>query len=645
MKFKQVAYKNFKANIRKYMSYFICSSFTIMVFFMYMTLIFNNEIMEYTKKNKADIIFVMIITVITIFSIFFINYSHFSFTSSRGREFGLYMTLGMSKSDIGRIIFIENALIAAFSIIAGILLGTVFSRLFFLAVIKILNLPDIAYKLNLFPFVTTMLTFAAIFSVVIIISRFVTGKLEISELIKQDRKIQKEKMNHPKWGILGLSLLLIYLVGIIIFGAKKSNNFIIMESLLVVGFAGIFFILSGFGSMLMILLRKNKNIYYKNIIGITEINHKFRQNKNIVFIISVLSAVIICLLSVPISMYPQMEKISEKMLFADLQYVQLGDINNIAAEQLENILNSGETPVTGHSLLEFINGNMVTDGKPQNKLIVSEKKYMQATGRTIQVDKGYTVNTRYNTFSGKPILPDKQVELTAGGSSFNFNLQDEYPDNLLSMKSCPADSLLIVNENDYVSLKSSINAENIGQIHLISFKDWHNAGGIYEKLNEVFKISNKNPMAPYFELGSRNEFYTAIKNVYSMFLFITSFSAILFFIASACILFFKQYTELEDVKRKYWKLFKIGILKKEAIKLVSSEMKLTYFLPVILGFIIGYPLLYAESGLFMGFYHAESLRDSLMPNALWVVALYLVFQIIFFTITKKKYILEVIGNT
>ena len=50
---------------------------------------------------------------------------------------------------------------------------------------------------------------------------------------------------------------------------------------------------------------------------------------------------------------------------------------------------------------------------------------------------------------------------------------------------------------------------------------------------------------------------------------------ILFFIASASVVFFNQYIELAEVRAQFKKLYKIGIVKKEAKKMISFMFQIS----------------------------------------------------------------------
>ena len=79
---------------------------------------------------------------VILFCTFFIFYAQNSFIKFRKKEFGLFMVLGMTIQNIQRIIFLENGLIAIISLITGLVSGTIFSKLFYLVIIKIIEVKD-----------------------------------------------------------------------------------------------------------------------------------------------------------------------------------------------------------------------------------------------------------------------------------------------------------------------------------------------------------------------------------------------------------------------------------------------------------------------------------------------------------------------
>ncbi len=96
-----MAFKMLKANLRRYLLYYLCSSFTVMIFFTYSTLWTNKD---FTNPNKVNTMISSNIIapgiILLAFSIFFIFYTQNAFDKYRKSEFGLFMVLGLTHKNI-----------------------------------------------------------------------------------------------------------------------------------------------------------------------------------------------------------------------------------------------------------------------------------------------------------------------------------------------------------------------------------------------------------------------------------------------------------------------------------------------------------------------------------------------------------------
>jgi ABC-type antimicrobial peptide transport system permease subunit len=134
-------------------------------------------------------------------------------------------------------------------------------------------------------------------------------------------------------------------------------------------------------------------------------------------------------------------------------------------------------------------------------------------------------------------------------------------------------------------------------------------------------------------LGSYNDF----RKVYSVMFFIFSFMGLLFFITSGSVLYFKQYSELNETKAKFGKLYKIGIKSREIRTIISRELAVTFFTPLIFGTIVGYSMMYLMTFMVGGAF----VLGPFMKFATFAVIAYFVFQTVFYLITRKKYVHEI----
>ncbi len=654
MRFKDVAVRNFKKHIRKYTSYFLCSSFAVMMFFIYSTLFFNKQITDYTDKDGLTAVFTISLAAIVLFSLIFINYAHSSFIKSRYKEFGLYMTLGMTKNEVRKIIVIENSLIMLISTLSGIIAGLIFSRLFQMAVARIINLSNVEYSLDYRSFGLTLVIFALIFVLVVAIGIFSTRKLEISELMKEERKLAEESKNSLVLGILGVILLILSLAAIVLIANDKElkSNMLLILLFTAMSFTAEYLIISHLGSILLRIIRNRTTSYLKNILVITEINYKFRQGKKVLFILTVLSAMIVFCVASPFSLYSLADYITEMGQNGHIEYVEISGINSISPDQLHKIINEGITTVKAEKSIELLQLSFKSNekyDKLQTKPVISASSYNSFFKTNIHIPDGQAVNIITDWVPGyHGISPSSHISLRDGAKSFDFIVKDSVHTDqmkwITGINAYPACSGIVVNDRDFQKMKSALDPVNIGIIHSINFKDWKKSEDIAAKLKNALSQSNSNNKTldkekiKLFKISTMIDNYRGLKKSYSLFIFVMSFIGALFFISAGSVLYFKQSTEMEDDRIKFFKLYKIGITEREVKKIFSRELLPTFFAPPLLGSIIGYVLMYLVTHMVGG----EAIIKEFMLNATIVVVVYFAFQTVFYVITKRKFVKEII---
>lgn len=655
MKFKDIAVKNFKVNFKKYISYFLCSAFSVMLFFMYSSLLFNQSLHSQEENQEAiNIVFSMSLTVIALFSAFFINYAHTSFIKSRYKEFGIYLTLGMTQKDIGRIIWIENLIIIFSSMAAGLLSGIIFSRLFQMIVASILHFDGFIYSLNPVSFVLTVGVFALIFLFVLALSRLATQKFEIGELLKKSRQAEGRIVAKFLPGLLGVCVLFLSLLLFIWISGndKLNNNFLLVIPNVLLMFAGVFLTISYMGMSAMAMIKRNRKSYYRHVLLVTEIAQKFNQNKKIIFILSILSSMIVFFVASPFSLLSLSEKISGMNQPNDLEFSTAYGVNEIDDETIENLMRSTDAGVVSQSEVEFLALGFSTSGHATDLLnqkpAVSAGAYNLLTDSNIEVPKGTVYNAVTTWLPGNTgIAQNDTVTIATPAGNMEFTVLDSARAPwVASGNAFPSGSGLIFNDQDYGKIKANIGGESICTYHIFRLQDWKKSENTVARLKETLaEINARNPSSigddgKLFTVLSRMEAYQILKQTYSLFIFVTAIMGILFFIAAGSVLFFKQYTEIDSARQKYYRLYKIGITQKEAKGIITKELLITFFTPLVFGSIMGYSFINFMTNLVGG----EGVLGEFMLNATKVVIAYFLFQAIFFLITRKKYISEVLTD-
>lgn len=645
MTFKDVTIKNFKRNVRNFFSYFICSTFSITIFFLYAALLFNTSVREAATEDVIRIVLMLSLAALTLFSVFFINYAHSSFLKSRSKEFAIFMSLGMQKNDLQKIILLENLIISITSLVAGIVTGTIFSRLFQNTAIDLLDLQGVSYSLGYASFVVTAIVFTVIFSVSYMLSTVRMGKLDIADLMKDSRKTDnRPTRNNLRFALIGAALVLASLALLIVISGHESlntNPFMIITYILM-SFVGIYMVISHFGNSLIRLV-KNKPFYYNHILPITEINHKFNQNKRIMFILSILSGVTIFLVASPFSLLQLSETIAERNKY-NVEFISVAGIHKLPSAELQQLLEGGSEKLKSVQETNFLSLKMDAEGSKydvmKTKPIVSQDQYNALTGEQVKVNKGELLNIVTAWEPGTHgIKQGDTLQFTDGTRQYAFNVTGSYHGEWFATPaSYPSSSGVVVSNEDYQEMLEHTDASALGTHYGINYTSWKGTGDVVEKLKATLTAMDSNGSGQLFQVASTVDAYKELKKNYSLFVFVTTLVGVLFFVAGGMVLYFKQYTELESATVFFRKLHKVGISDKEIRRVVSAELLVTFFVPLLVGSVFGYSFIYLITHVMSG---SDIIRE-FMTNTTIVVAVYFIFQLSFYLITKRKYSREVI---
>lgn len=115
-------------------------------------------------------------------------------------------------------------------------------------------------------------------------------------------------------------------------------------------------------------------------------------------------------------------------------------------------------------------------------------------------------------------------------------------------------------------------------------------------------------------------------------MFVGLFIGIVFFVSAGSFLYFRLYTDLDDDKEKFLAISKIGLSVKEMNKIISKQMMLLFFAPIIVATIHGAVALTALSNMF-GY--------NLFFESALVLGTFFIIQVIYFLIVRYFYTKQV----
>ena len=643
MTFKGIVWKNFKYGIQKNIAFFICSTITIAIFFIFSNLTFSKEIddfMNYAGMG-AEVVFPMMVIVVLIFSFGFICYISNSKSKSRSKEFGLYMTMGMSKKDISKLIIIEDAILMSTSIVMGMLIGMIFSRLVYMITMNMIDIESTNFVLDYRSYLLTGIVFVVIYAFNIVLTTASRRKLKIKDLITSDRKSEYSKKNIISLAVIGLAMMLIF-AGVAIATTKSRNiamNNKLILAAITIGIVGAYLVISNIIGIISGIAKKDKGVYAKNLMSISELKYTSKKNEKVLFILSLLSAMILFSSASMISLLNMCDTIVNSTPIANISYVDAYGVNSFQDKTVKNLINESGAVLKEHNTYECTFAYRVTETGYKDNLpicIINAASVSKMIGRNETI-----LDNEAKILATDPLLQPKEsqlseIKITYGSNQKDLKLSKTITSNKFSSEIVVENRyLLVVSEKTFIEIKK--NAQNNGTIHNINVENWRKTGAVFDSLNQLRNSGNS--LSKHFNLAGNYLGYKLMKKLYSTFVFVMSFISILFFAASILILLFRQYENVDKMAKKYSQLRKIGLTRGEFKKFVGSQTKFIFVTPLISGLFIGACLQLIMQSIAGG---NEFYADFWKTNVI-VATIYILLQIISCKLVTSAYLKRIIS--
>ncbi|WP_455543357.1 ABC transporter permease, partial [Intestinibacter sp.] len=131
--YSKIAFKNVKKSFKDYTIYFFTLTLAVCIFYSFNSIESQKALIEMNSSTNEPVS--LLLNVISLVSVFvacilgcLILYANNFLIKKRNKEMGIYMTLGMSKNKISKILILETLLVGIISLISGLLLGFLTSQ-------------------------------------------------------------------------------------------------------------------------------------------------------------------------------------------------------------------------------------------------------------------------------------------------------------------------------------------------------------------------------------------------------------------------------------------------------------------------------------------------------------------------------------
>ncbi|HDX9707608.1 TPA: ABC transporter permease [Bacillus thuringiensis] len=648
MTFQQFALNNIIRSKRTYLAHFSSSTFAIMIFFTYALLAFHPNLQgdlaaSVTINTFAKSGLQISQGLIFFFSFFFILYSVSAFLKTRKKDFGILMLHGMSRSQLNKLVFIENIFIGIVSISAGITIGLAFSK-FILIMSNSLLLIDSGLPFYM-PFKAIGITFGAFFLLFLFISLFTSRLVKVKQLVELIKAEEKPKPE-PK-ASFWLSLLALICIGLgytaVFHSVKaidyKDINYVLVMIVIGVSFVvlGTYFLFTQLSVYVLRALKKRENIFFKktNILTISDLVYQLKDNANMFFMVAIISAVAFTAVGTCMGLgNSSMAESDNPFAF----YYQSYKNNQLEKEHLKTIeskLNDGGFDFKRVTYsIKKIPDPLYNSAYVPNFIKLSDyNKLAEAFGF-----KEENLKDENSSF----VIPSRKIAKTkstpADFQFLNGSIKiDMHVNKTLTPKELQDTNITTIIVPDAVYDQIIVDSENHywqSTIHGFIVRDWKGTKQVAEKISATFQKDNKDINKPTIY----NESYRfsplifkwiAMKQSFGLVSIISVLIGIVFFTFAASFLYFRLYTDLEKNQQQYKMLAKVGLSKPELKKIVSRQLALLFFLPIIV----------AITHSTVAFMALQKLANfSVLGSSVIVLICFLVMQIIYFYFIRSQYL-------
>jgi putative ABC transport system permease protein len=613
--YPKLAFDGIRKNRRMYFPFILTSIGMVMMFYIISYLQFSTsvEAMYGGKTMQSMLNFGSI--VVGFFACIFLFYTNSFLIRRRKKEFGLYHILGMGKRNIARILFWETLLTVVISLVAGIGLGFLFSKLAELALARLMH-SQTAYTLQISPdsIFFTIATFGFIFILLFFNAFRQIHFANAISLVRSENVGEKPPKGNIFLGLLGLvSLVVAYYLAITIEDPVSALGMFFVAVLLVI--LGTYLLMIAGSVLFCRLLQKNKRYYYKanHFVSVSSMAYRMKRNGAGLASICVLATMVLVMLSTTFSLYFGVDDVVStrcprqfNLSFGYNSFDELSvDNTAIIRESLASATDQyGCTlsNVTDYRRASFygylLDDDFVCDTPLDNDyesagsfagrmfyfVPLEDYNKMMGTDETLNDDEALLFVTRDCSYNQSTISFEH-------GKTYSIKKQlKEFVPDSNAMANISTTFVLIV-PDVHAAIDTRASLEDGSHVFFYWLYDFDTdlsqekqislTNDLYAALSDTYEKNE----AVYtslrsYSIVSRADDYEDFFTTFGGLFYLAIILSIVFLLAAVLIIYYKQISEGYEDQSRFEIMQKVGMTKREIRKSINSQLLTVFFLPL-----------------------------------------------------------------
>lgn len=576
-------------NLQLYLPFLLANAVLVGINYIFFSMTTNKSL---EKQNYGSVL-IQLMNIGLVFTLaitfFFMIYINGIVSRRRNHELGLYSILGMTRSDLGKMIFFIDAIMFAASSVLGVVFGATFVKFVGLGLKQLLDMERL--NVPMFSSVAAIICigyFAAVYFILLLGDLWRLRSVNPLDLWKATNEREKEPRGSWIFGIAGVVALCTgYALAVRMKVSMDAVTSFMLAVVLVV--IGTYLVFIAFSIIFLKMLRKNKNFYYRrnHFISVSGMIYRMKQNGA--------SLASICLLLT-----------TALVAIVTTGTLRLSQEATLKLYNPYDVVMTKKTPIS-HSDKMMIQSkakdNHVTVGKYVN-MMMTEPIYGNFSGSTYSVSKTVDMSTENQLFA-VPVADynriQKQNVHLAKDEILMYSSKGGYDKNRLTIKGKTYKVRHIDSFDFYFDYQRTIFkpifvfAKDKTVCEQISGK-WLYAMG--------YDISGKKSDLKKYTAGLENKFMTVVKKknsqgtymdsfadrptiseisnqMYGGLLFIGIFVSIVMLIATVVVMYYKQVSEGYADRDRFKTMQQVGLSREETKSAINSQVLTVFMLPII----------------------------------------------------------------
>lgn len=572
----KLAWRGLVHHGQQYGMFVFASAVLVALNYIFTALVNNSSLHQAMNGRYLIIIARLCLIFVLMLAVVFMFYVNSFLLQQRDRELGLYNMLGLTRGNLGMIMFWENLMLYIAAVGLGLLAGISFLKIAFLVLQHLTTMQHLHEEIKLASVNKVAVMFGIIYGLLLLYDIGRMRRVKPITLWQQANAGEQEPRSHWVSGILGVICLGAGFVIAVRTHPNISAFFSFMGAIILVVIGTYLVFISG--SILLLKFLKNRPQYYyqpQHFIAVSGMLHRMKQNGASLASICLLCTSILVTMIMTASLYFGSSSVLRLWNPYDVMISQPQPLNKTQQQQLHQLAHRQQLQVQPQHQLTMTQPVL---GEIQGSVFVKSQATPTYQLATLTVANYNHLNHTHYHLKANEILfysPDSNLHLTQLTIK-----QQHYKVRMLHHFN------LYFNYGHSATTPLFVVAANRTQAQAINPQRWLTVTGFNLRGKPQRQIHFAQQMQALLQLDSsmysvRAQMAAFWNSLFGGFFFLGILISIAMALTTALMIYYKQIAEGTADRQRFWTMQQVGLSWAESRKAIYSQVLTVFFLPIV----------------------------------------------------------------